>query len=194
MLDEGQKLVDSGTIDSVHDVFVLFDDELTTLGTKTSESQVWQKVVADRQAVMDRERKRTRIPRVLLSDGFGFYGGAASPNREASENALIGEPVSPGCVQGKVRIVVDPSQTRLSPGEVLVCHGTDPSWTPLFLSACALVMEVGGLMTHGSVVAREYGIPAVVGLEKVTERLKTGQLIRVDGSSGVVEILAKAPN
>ena len=75
------------------------------------------------------------------------------------------------------------------PGEILVCPGTDPAWTPLFLAAGGLVMEVGGLMTHGSVVAREYGIPAVVGVHDVTNRLKTGQRIRVDGSSGEVTLL-----
>ena len=94
-----------------------------------------------------------------------------------------------GPYEGRIRVVHDPTKTKLNQGEVLCCHGTDPSWTPLFLSAGALVMDVGGIMTHGSVVAREYGIPAVVGLEKVTERLKTGQLVRVDGSSGTVHIV-----
>ena len=127
---------------------------------------------------------------MLTTDGFGYYGGAPIPPRLAEKaNVFIGEPVSPGTVEGIVRVVYDPSKTKLEHGEVLVCHGTDPSWTPLFLSACALVMEVGGLVTHGSIVAREVGIPAVVGLENVTDRLKTGQRVRVDGSNGVVEIL-----
>lgn len=102
---------------------------------------------------------------------------------------LRGSPVSAGVVEGKVRVVFDPYTAHLLPGEILVCPGTDPAWTPLFLSAGGLVMEVGGLMTHGSVVAREYGIPAVVGVRAATERLQTGQRVRVDGSSGRVEIL-----
>jgi rifampicin phosphotransferase len=131
---------------------------------------------------------------VIASDGFAFYGGAFASKEYSTGDgsddvSFIGEPVSPGSVEGIVHIVHDPSKSSLKPGEILVCHGTDPSWTPLFLAARGLVMEVGGLMTHGSVVAREYGIPAVVGLEKITERLHNGQRIRVDGSSGVVSIL-----
>jgi pyruvate,water dikinase len=77
----------------------------------------------------------------------------------------------------------------LQPGEIMVCPGTDPSWTPLFLTAAGLVMEVGGMMTHGAVVAREYGIPAVVGVDQATKRLVDGQRIRVDGSSGLIALL-----
>jgi rifampicin phosphotransferase len=89
-----------------------------------------------------------------------------------------------------VRVVFSPHGAQLLPGEILVCPGTDPSWTPLFLAAGGLVMEVGGLMTHGSVVAREYGIPAIVGVHQATERLKTGQRIRLDGNIGQLEVLS----
>jgi rifampicin phosphotransferase len=88
-----------------------------------------------------------------------------------------------------VRVVLNPAQAHLQPGEILVCPGTDPSWTPLFLSAGGLVMEVGGMMTHGAVVAREYGIPAIVGVDQATTRLQTGQLIAIDGSSGKIQLL-----
>jgi rifampicin phosphotransferase len=86
-------------------------------------------------------------------------------------------------------MAADPRQANLKPGEILVCPGTDPSWTPLFLTAGGLIMEVGGMMTHGAVVAREYGIPAIVSVDRATERLQTGQRIRMDGSSGVIEVL-----
>ena len=89
-----------------------------------------------------------------------------------------------------MRVVLDPRRANLQPGEILVCPGTDPSWTPLFLSAGALVMETRGMMTHGSVVAREYGISGVVGVQDATTRLKTGQRVRVDGSRGVVEFMS----
>jgi pyruvate,water dikinase len=102
---------------------------------------------------------------------------------------LVGSPVSPGMVEGIVHVVFDPRSAQLAPGEILVCPGTDPAWTPLFLVAGGLVMEVGGLMTHGAVVAREYGIPAVVGLHEATQRLQTGQRVRVDGSTGRVVLL-----
>ena len=88
-----------------------------------------------------------------------------------------------------MRVVLDPSSAQLEPGEILVCPGTDPAWTPLFLAAGGLVTEVGGMITHGSVVAREYGIPAVVGVHEATTRLVTGQRIRLDGAAGTVEIL-----
>jgi len=197
MLEEGTKLVMAGFLYCPRDVFLLRDDELrelaadadATASSTASISTRWKDLVSERKSTMERETARSRIPRVYASDGFGFYGGAPTSSTLTGDNVMVGEPVSPGTVEGVVRIVADPSKTKLIPGEVLVCHGTDPSWTPLFLSACALVMEVGGLMTHGSVVAREYGIPAVVGLERVTDRLRTGQRIRVDGSTGVVEIL-----
>ena len=88
-----------------------------------------------------------------------------------------------------MHVVFDPQEARLIPGEILVCAGTDPAWTPLFMAARGLVTEVGGMMTHGSVVAREYGIPAVVGVAQATTRLKTGQRVRVNGSNGQVVIL-----
>eukprot|EP00563_Minutocellus_polymorphus_P017663 CAMPEP_0197717612 /NCGR_PEP_ID=MMETSP1434-20131217/2096_1 /TAXON_ID=265543 /ORGANISM="Minutocellus polymorphus, Strain CCMP3303" /LENGTH=215 /DNA_ID=CAMNT_0043302169 /DNA_START=27 /DNA_END=674 /DNA_ORIENTATION=- len=187
MIEEGEKLVQAGVLQDSKDVFLLRDDELSEISE--SDTKCWKALIDERKAVMASEAVRTRIPRVITSDGFGFYGGAASKaNVAEGSNVLCGEPVSPGTYEGRIRVVHNPTEP-LAPGEILTCHGTDPSWTPLFLSAGALIMEVGGLMTHGSVVAREYGLPAVVGLEKVTERLTTGQLVRVDGSSGVVEIL-----
>ena len=188
MIEEGEKLVKSDTLQNPKDIFLLHDDEIIAIGQ--GDEGNWKDVIAERRAVMASEATRPRVPRVLTSDGFGFYGGAATKaNIAEGENILCGEPVSPGTYEGHVRIVHSPTESQLRPGEILVCHGTDPSWTPLFLSAGALLMEVGGLMTHGSVVAREYGIAAIVGIEKVTERLTTGQLVRIDGSSGVVEIL-----
>jgi pyruvate,water dikinase len=132
--------------------------------------------------------QRRQIPRLLLSTGEAFYGGVAAANTQEGD-ALTGSPVSPGVVEGTVRVVLDPRSTQLVPGEILVCPGTDPSWTPLFLAAGGLVMEVGGMMTHGAVVAREYGIPAVVGVHEATQRLHTGQHVRVDGSSGQVMLV-----
>jgi len=91
-------------------------------------------------------------------------------------------------VTAKARVILDPTGARLSPGEILVAPSTDPGWTPLFLTAGGLVMEMGGAMSHGAVVAREYGIPAVVGVPEATERISTGQQITVDGSAGTVSL------
>lgn len=147
--------------------------------------------MAERRALYDREQLRRRIPRLLVSDGRAFYEGVRGDGAgdAAGDGVLVGSPVSPGVVEGIAHVVFDPHSTRLEPGEIFVCPGTDPARTPLFLAAGGLVMEVGGLMTHGSVVAREYGIPAVVGVHEATSRLKTGQRIRVDGSAGRVTVL-----
>jgi pyruvate,water dikinase len=127
---------------------------------------------------------------VLLSDGTAYFEGIRP--LEGKEEQIIGDPVSPGVVEGTVRVVYNPLDTYLEPGEILVCPGTDPAWTPLFLAAGGLIMEVGGMMTHGSVVAREYGIPAVVGVNQATSRLQTGSRIRVDGSSGMIEVISNS--
>ena len=133
--------------------------------------------------------RRAQIPRVLLSDGTAYYEGLGAV--EEKEGQVFGDPVSPGLVEGTVRVVFNPLDAQLQPGEILVCPGTDPAWTPLFLAAGGLVMETGGMMTHGSVVAREYGIPAVVGVHQATSRLHTGDRIRVDGRSGLIEVISK---
>jgi pyruvate,water dikinase len=101
----------------------------------------------------------------------------------------MGNPVSAGVVEGIAHVVIDPHKEVLSPGEILVAPFTDPGWTPLFINAAGVVLEVGGLMTHGSVVAREYGIPAVVGVLEATKKIQTGQKIRVHGEAGYVEFL-----
>ena len=103
---------------------------------------------------------------MLLSDGTAYYAGLQAAAGAGA--TLPGAPVSAGVVEGVAHVVLDPHETRLAPGEILVCPATDPGWTPLFLAAGGLVMELGGLMTHGSVVAREYGIPAVVGVHNAT--------------------------
>ncbi|HBY94630.1 MAG TPA: phosphoenolpyruvate synthase, partial [Chloroflexi bacterium] len=140
------------------------------------------------RATFARERRRRQVPRVLLSDGQALFGGSGAP-ADTGDGVIVGSPVSPGEVEGVVHVVFDPHGAQLAPGEILVCPGTDPAWTPLFLAAGGLVMEVGGLMTHGSVVAREYGIPAVVGVHHATTRLVTGQRVRVDGTSGRIVLL-----
>jgi pyruvate,water dikinase len=140
--------------------------------------------VAARREEYVRELRRRHIPRVLLTDGTepeALAVAAAPP-----DGALVGTPASAGTVTAPARVVLDPVGARLEPGEVLVAPSTDPGWTPLFLTAGALVMEMGGANSHGAVVAREYGIPAVVGVSGATTRLATGVRVTVDGASGVV--------
>ncbi len=195
LLESGRELVADGLLEQPQDIFFLRYTELDALSTASQDAQFSSaEIVAGRRLAYEREMLRKQIPLVLLSDGTAFYGGNISQDLSTAEQVtreLSGSPVSPGSVEGIVHVVLDPHGTRLAPGEILVCPGTDPAWTPLFLTAGGLVMEVGGLMTHGSVVAREYGIPAVVGVHQATNRLKSGQRVRVDGSVGKVWILDK---
>ncbi len=167
---------------SPEDIFFLRLSELERLAQ--GEIFDWMAIVSERRVVYSRERRRRQVPRILLSDGRAFFEGIAD-----ERGAIVGSPVSAGTAEGIVHVVHDPSGVQLAPGEILVCRGTDPAWTPLFLTAGGLVMEVGGLMTHGSVVAREHGIPAVAGVDRATERLQNGQKVRVDGFRGVIIIL-----
>jgi pyruvate,water dikinase len=180
------ELVEAGILDDPEDIFFFSLEELEGLAGK--DGRDWKSIAEQHHKDYERERQRRQIPMVILSDGRAFYG-ASGPADPAQKGAISGNGVSPGIVEGKVRVVFSPHETALQPGEILVCPGTDPAWTPLFLAAGGLVMEVGGMMTHGAVVAREYGIPAVVGVERATSRLETGQRVRVDGGRGCVEIL-----
>jgi pyruvate,water dikinase len=123
------------------------------------------------------------VPRVLLSDG-------TEPEADAPAlgEGIRGTAASPGVAVGPARVIRAPAGATLDPGEVLVAPSTDPGWTPLFLTAGALVMEMGGMMSHGAVVAREYGIPAVVGVPNATELISTGERVVVDGSAGTVAV------
>jgi rifampicin phosphotransferase len=186
LLDAGHELTTRGILECSDDIFFLGLDELKSIAVGATAD--WRSTVRERRRAYARELRRRRVPRVLLSDGRAFYGGT-SVGEAGTGARLAGTPVSPGVSEGRVRVVFDPSGTQLTPGEILVCRGTDPAWTPLFLAAAGLVTEVGGLMTHGSVVAREYGIPAVVGVHEATIRLRTGDRVRVDGTSGSVAVL-----
>jgi pyruvate,water dikinase len=190
LLADGARLVEERILDRADDVFYLHLAELDALAGGACGD--CRSTVRARRRANAREQRRKQIPRLLLSDGRAFYEGVSETAGEkdaAGDNALAGSPVSPGVVEGAVRVVLDPRDAQILPGEILVCPGTDPSWTPLFLTAGGLVMEVGGMMTHGAVVAREYGLPAVVGVHQATERLHDGQRVRVDGASGRVTVL-----
>jgi len=177
----GDELTRSGRLEGAGDVFfVTMPEARVALTTETD----LRSVVRERRADYGHELKRRHVPRILLSDG-------TEPTVEeildaAADGALHGTPASAGTVTAKARVILDPTGARLEPGEILVAPSTDPGWTPLFLTAGGLVMEMGGAMSHGAVVAREYGIPAVVGVPEATERIATGEQITVDGSAGTI--------
>jgi pyruvate,water dikinase len=130
--------------------------------------------------------EHVRAPLVVTSDGRVCMGRASVESRDV----LRGDPASPGVVTGRVRVILDPAvDARLEPGDILVAPHTDPGWTPLFLTAAALITEVGGIISHGAVVARELGVPAVVNVRDATRLLKDGQRVTVDGTRGEVLLL-----
>jgi pyruvate,water dikinase len=180
LTEVGAELVSNGTIDAAGDVFFLDFEELR-VGLRGADLKG---IVAGRRRLYHVELRRRRVPRLLLSDGTDVE--AAAMPQPAAGDRLTGTPASAGTAAGKVRVIMDPVGAHLEPGEILVAPSTDPGWTPLFMTAGALVMEMGGVISHGAVVAREYGIPAVVGVADATTRLRDGQSITVDGAAGTV--------
>ncbi|MFJ9905997.1 rifamycin-inactivating phosphotransferase [Streptomyces sp. NPDC101152] len=183
LMREAGRLVRSGVLADEEDVFYLTFREL-------HEVVRWNRV-DDRLLQQRKDAYRSyqalTPPRVLTSDGEAVTG--TYRREDVPAGALIGLPVSTGTVEGRARVVLDMAQADLAPGDILVTAFTDPSWSPLFVGIAGLVTEVGGLMTHGAVIAREYGLPAVVGVERATRLIRDGQRIRVHGTDGYVEIL-----
>lgn len=175
----GRELANRGLLVQPEDIFFLTLPEARRAVAGTD----MRELVAARQATFEREHARRHIPRLLLSDGTDAEAALV-----AVGDGLRGSPASPGIVSGIARVIRSPAGARLEPGEILVAPSTDPGWTPLFLTAGALVMEMGGMMSHGAVVAREYGIPAVVGVARATEEIESGQRVTVDGAAGTVVI------
>jgi phosphohistidine swiveling domain-containing protein len=185
LVEVGAELAGAGRLADPDDVFHL-DLREAAAGLA---GQDLTGLVDRRRARYDQELRRRHVPRVLLSDGTEPEAQpqpSAADAQSSTDGALTGTPASAGIVTGLARVVLEPVGARLEPGEILVAPSTDPGWTPLFLTAGGLVMEMGGANSHGAVVAREYGIPAVVGVTGATIRLATGQQITVDGSSGRV--------
>ncbi len=183
LMKVGEVLVDGGAIEVSDDVFFLDFAEVRRGLT----GQSMRLLVDDRRTAYATELRRRHIPRLLLSDGTELEALAGLAERP--DGALAGSPASPGIVTGRARVVLDPVGAQLEPGEILIAPSTDPGWTPLFLTAGGLVMEMGGSNSHGAVVAREYGIPAVVGVPDATQKIETGQLVTVDGANGLVSVV-----
>lgn len=184
LLREAERLAQAGVIHDVEDIHYLTFDELREV-VRTHQRD--DQLVRDRKAEHERHKKLTP-PRVITSEGeivAGAYRRADLP-----AGAIVGQAVSAGVVEGRARVLADMAEAQLEADDILVTTFTDPSWTPLFVSIKGLVAEVGGLMTHGAVIAREYGLPAVVGVENATRLIRDGQRIRVHGTDGYVEILS----
>lgn len=183
LLKEAEQLVQSGIIHEKEDIFYLALEELQEV---VHSNKLDYQIIIKRKDEYNHYEKLTP-PRVITSDGEIIVGKYKRDNLPA--NAIVGLPVSSGVIEGRARVILNMEDADLEDGDILVTAFTDPSWTPLFLSIKGLVTEVGGLMTHGAVIAREYGLPAVVGVENATNRIKDGQRIRVHGTEGYIEIL-----
>ncbi|UBU18848.1 rifamycin-inactivating phosphotransferase [Nonomuraea gerenzanensis] len=183
LLEEADRLVRSGVLRERTDIFFLRLSELREV-VRTGVADA--ALVRERRAAF-RSYETLTPPRVLTSEGEVLNGRYRLPG--LPPGALPGLPVSAGTVEGRARVVTDMARADLEAGDILVTTYTDPSWTPLFVTAAALVTEVGGFMTHGAVIAREYGLPAVVGVGRATRLIRDGQRIRVHGTGGYVELL-----
>ncbi|MBF9066734.1 rifamycin-inactivating phosphotransferase [Streptacidiphilus fuscans] len=184
LLAEADRLVQAGVLAGREDVFFLTFQEFRDV---VRTGQVDEQLLRQRRDAF-RAYHALTPPRVLTSDGEALTGAYRREGIPA--DALPGVAVSAGTVEGRARVVLDMADADLEAGDILVTPFTDPSWSPLFVGIAGLVTEVGGLMTHGAVIAREYGLPAVVGVERATRLIRDGQRIRVHGSEGYVELLS----
>ncbi|KZS43293.1 phosphoenolpyruvate synthase [Paenibacillus glucanolyticus] len=183
LLKEAERLVQAGVIHDQEDIYYLTFEEFHELvRTHKLDGQI----ISQRKEEYRLYEKLTP-PRVITSDGEIIAGKYKREHLPA--DAMAGLPVSSGVVEGRARVILNMEEADLEEGDILVTSFTDPSWTPLFVSIKGLVTEVGGLMTHGAVIAREYGLPAVVGVENATTRILDGQRIRVHGTEGYIEIV-----
>ncbi len=184
LLEEAERLVRAGALRERDDLFFLTVQEL---GEVVRGSAVDDRLI-DRRKREHRSHQALTPPRLITSDGE--VPAATRRRDDVPAGALPGLAVSGGTVEGRARVIGDFAEAQLEPGDILVTACTDPSWSPLFVAIDGLVTEAGGLMTHGAVVAREYGLPAVVGVEHATRLIRDGQRIRVHGTDGYVELLS----
>jgi pyruvate,water dikinase len=183
LLEEAKRLVQTSVIHEIEDIYYLTFEELREVLVT---NKVDNKIIDNRKEEYKLFDKLTP-PRVITSEGEVITGEYKLENLPVG--AIAGLPVSSGVIEGRARVIINMEDAKIEDGDILVTIFTDPSWTPLFVSLKGLVTEIGGLMTHGAVIAREYGLPAVVGVENATKLIKDGQRIRVHGTEGYVEIL-----
>ncbi|MGE7759936.1 phosphoenolpyruvate synthase [Peribacillus sp. NPDC097895] len=183
LMKEAEQLVQAKVIREKEDIYYLTFEELHEV---VRTNKLDYQIISKRKDEYNFYEKLTP-PRVITSDGEIIVGEYKRENLPAE--AIVGLPVSSGVIEGRARVILNMEDANLEDGDILVTAFTDPSWTPLFVSIKGLVTEVGGLMTHGAVIAREYGLPAVVGVENATKLIKDGQRIRVHGTEGYIEIL-----
>ncbi len=182
-LQMGERLSEQGRLDSPTQVFDLTISQIDQ--ALVDPAFDLRQPAVEQAAFIQKIRKSHITARILDSRGKIFY----PPRKASAAGELVGIPISPGVVQGRVKILHTANEKPLLPGEILVARATDPGWTPLFIKAKGIILEIGGALQHGAVVAREYGIPCVSGLDHATSLLQDGQLVEVDGSRGIIRVL-----
>lgn len=185
ILAESARLVGKGLLENKNDIFWLKFEQIVQSSRKNKEELAVQ--LKENQQYYRLLDQVHSFPKLIDSRGKIL----TMPPVEAREGEVVGQPISPGKVKGRVKVLSTPDEKPLLPGEILVTRATDPGWTPLFINASAIILEVGGLLQHGALVAREYGKPCIAGIEDAMNILKNGQLIEVDGSRGLITILDK---
>jgi pyruvate,water dikinase len=180
ILEEATEMQKAGYLEDVEDVFWLSLPTVTAWRDKSKEELAEERM--EHESYYQLLYNVAAFPQLIDSRGRIL----TLPRQEAKEGEISGQPISPGVVRGRVKVLHAPDEKPLLPGEILVARATDPGWTPLFINASAILLEVGGLLQHGALVAREYGKPCIAGIDKVTERLTDGQLVEVDAAAGII--------
>lgn len=183
ILEEASKMVEAGVLDEVDDVFWL--SLLSVVNWREKGKDELQREIGTQREYYNLLDNVAAFPSMIDSRGRIL----TLPRQEAKEGEIAGQPISPGVIRGRIKVLHAPDEKPLLPGEILVARATDPGWTPLFINASAILLEVGGLLQHGALVAREYGKPCIAGIEGVTERLEDGQLVEVDAAAGIIRLL-----
>ena len=186
----GQKCVKRGMLEQVDDVFYLEMEDIMAWEADEERGAEFKSLVAKRRAVYNASPLHPHARMIIAPECIMLDASNELKEelKNVPENVLVGVPTCSGVVEGEVVLVTDPD-TELPPGAILVARATEPSWTPLFVNAAAVILEIGGPLTHGSVIARELCIPCVVGVKELMKRLKTGMRVQVDGTKGLVTIL-----
>jgi len=178
-----QPLLDAGRLDSPEQVFDLHMDDLER---GLADPSIDLGALAEKNTRFLKKLRQVReLPPIVDSRGKILR----PPKKEAGEGELVGEPISPGIVRGKIKVLHEPDEKPVLPGEILVARTTDPGWTPLFLNASGIILEIGGMLQHGALVAREYGKPCVAGIESATLILSDGQMVEMDGANGIIRFV-----
>ena len=186
ILERGQLFYETGRLQSVEQIFDLTFEQMD-MAAEDKQCDLLEIAKKNRKFI-DKLANISNLPSVIDSRGLIIR----PPSVAVREGEVAGTPISPGVVRGLVKILHSPDEKILSKGEILVARATDPGWTPLFVNAAAVILEIGGVLQHGALVAREYGLPCVAGIENATTLWEDGQLVEVNGATGIIKTILKA--